>query len=114
MTTDPAAVLRANQALEAIRESAGRLFDEAFAAIGWSEEDYGVWAIRQAVVAIAAGGEAAAMRQVLDHHTFTLPQVDPATGRIRDPLLERCMAVIRQARAAGDAIRNNGQENTHV
>ena len=38
------------------------------------------------------------MRQILGAHTFAMPQFDPVTGQVTEPLLDRCMDVIREAR----------------
>lgn len=86
---------------ENVREKAGRLFDEQFRAAGWTDEDlasFNGFCIREGVIAIAAGGEAAAVRQVLNAHTMSPPHFDPATGQVTDPLFDRCMAVIKAAR----------------
>jgi hypothetical protein len=86
-----------------IRGAAARLFDEAFTAAGWTENDlhsYDGWCLREGVIATAAGGEAAAMRKIIGAHTMTLPQLDPETGQVTDPLLDRCMEVIAGARRA--------------
>ncbi len=84
-----------------VRDKAGRLFDEQFRAAGWTDEDLASFnghCIREGVIATAAGGEAAAMRQIIGAHTMSLPHFDPATGQVTDPLLDRCMAVIQVAR----------------
>jgi hypothetical protein len=49
---------------------------------------------------IAAGGEQAAVAAILSMFSARLPRLDPATGRISDIMLERCMDVIQEARHA--------------
>lgn len=94
---------------QAVRDLAGELFDQAFRAAGWTDADFSSFAgfcIRQGVIAIAEGGEAAGMRAVINAHILSPPSLDPATGKVTDPLLDQCMTVIRDARAraaAGEA-----------
>ncbi len=87
----------------AVRVRARRLFDETFRAAGWTDEDFrsfNGWAIREAIIAIAAGGEQAAVEKILAQYggIGAMPRLDPATGTITNPLLDRCMDVIREAR----------------
>jgi hypothetical protein len=94
-----------DQDAAAIRETAGRLFDEKFRTAGWTGADfdsYAGWSIRQAVIAIAAGGEPAAVQQILSAYVTVgaIPQLR-ADGTVFHPLLDRCMAVIRESRAGG-------------
>jgi hypothetical protein len=73
---------------------AERLFGEKFRAAGWTDSDFNSFpggSIQQAVIAIAAGGEQAAMRQILSMH---------ATGQLSDAVLDRCTEVIQEARHA--------------
>lgn len=75
---------------EIIREIAGHLFDEQIAA-SWTDRDrdsFNGWSIRQAVLAIAAGGEEAGLGQILAGCN-SWPGSD---------LPGRCMTVIEQAR----------------
>ena len=84
-----------------VRGRAGRLFDEQFRAAGWTDKDLASFTghcVREGVIAIAAGGEAAAMRQIINAHMLVPPHFDPETGQVTDPLLDRCMAVIQAAR----------------
>jgi hypothetical protein len=71
------------------------LFDQKFRAAGWTDADfrsYSGWSIRQAVTGIAAGGEVAAVQQVLG--AWRLPHRPPGA------LFDGCMAVIQEARHA--------------
>jgi hypothetical protein len=100
-----------NQQETAIRAGAERLFREKFEAAGWSEQDFGSfhgYCIEQAVIRIAAGGEPAAVQEIIGMHAGlgAMPRVD-ATGQVSHPLLDRCLEVIREARAA--TAREDGQ-----
>lgn len=95
----------AEQSPDVIRRAAGKLFDERFRAAGWTPDDlvsYTGVSLRRAVTAIAAGGEAAAMREIISEHMITPPVLDPETGKITDPLLDRCLAIIADARTPGE------------
>jgi len=88
---------------DGIRAKAGELFEEKFREAGWTGQDfssYAGWRIQEIVRAIAAGGEQAAVAAILSMFSARLPRLDPATGRISDVMLERCMAVIQEARHA--------------
>jgi hypothetical protein len=88
--------------------AAASAFDEMFGEFGWTDADlhsYNGWSIRQAVIAIAAGGEAAAVRNAISAHTMSPPFLDPATGKVTDLLLDRCMAVIAEARRRAGTTR---------
>jgi hypothetical protein len=88
---------------DAVREAAGRLFDEKFRAAGWTEDDlhsFSAFCLRKGAAAIAAGGETAGMQQIISAYFLAgaIPQLDPETGQMTSPLLDRCMAVINEAR----------------
>jgi hypothetical protein len=94
-----------NQQEMTIRAQAERRFRETSEAAGWRAEDfrsYNGWALERAVIAIAAGGEEAAMRLIISERGGFdgMARLD-AEGRETFPLLERCLAVIAEARAAG-------------
>ena len=93
-----------NQQEMTIRAEAERRFREKFEAAGWTDADfasYNGWCIEQAVIRIATGGEAAAMQEILGAHAGAgaFPRV-AADGTVTHPLLDRCLAVIREAREA--------------
>lgn len=84
-----------------IRDRAGELFDREFRAAGWTDRDfdsYNGWTLREAVTSIAEDGEEAAVRRILSMCGAGPGQLDPGTGEITDPALDRCMEVIRDAR----------------
>ena len=85
-----------NQQETAVRAEAERLFRARFEAAGWTEEDFASfngYCIEQAVIRIAAGGEAAAMQEIIGMHAGlgAMPRVDaaghgqpPAAGPVPD------------------------------
>jgi hypothetical protein len=96
-------VMTATSEQDSIRAKAGELFEEKFRKAGWTDQDfssYAGWRIQETVRAIAAGGEQAAVAAILSMFSARLPRLDPATGRISDIMLERCMDVIQEARHA--------------
>jgi hypothetical protein len=79
---------------KAARDAAGQLFGDLFTAAGWTAselESYDGWCIREAVLAIAAGGEEAALRRIISEHGGWPGTMEPLAGR--------CMTVIAQARS---------------
>jgi hypothetical protein len=88
---------------EALRKVAGELFGEKLRAAGWTDQDfstYAGWRIQDAVRAIAAGGEQAAVSFILSLFNGRTPRPGPAVPQDDDSLLGLCMAVIQEARHA--------------